>query len=488
MLRQPPIAKPAMPVVAAAAGAPLLLLLRPDFLDPVAACLLIATIWVALIPPFLYLNDLQRKALPLMALTCGFYIFFFALPPFIIRRQWWTAAADATGAVYGISFESITTYTAGLIFMGVGACVGCYFLVEPVLRARLPRVRLPRDYSWSRVRLILWLFAAVHIVFLYVPMLRSISSLAQAMGPFGLFAVGALFIANRQQRMHDVEKFLFFAVLIPLEVLVHVYDGLLTPILILFTFLLTLYLHYGRKIGVFLAVVVAFGLYTFPVLKLSNVFIVDEAVTGMQRVSDKISAIGVAATLFSGSSDERAALLGGDKNVVAPLVRRFALTVLLQYSVDQSPATIPYLKGETLNNLVTNLVPRVFWPDKPQEMMGQWFGHKYRILQPLDRSTSINLPWLVEFYINFGLLGVVLGMAAVGILLATLEAVFLQPDRSEIEIVAGWALVLRLSYPESNLSLMLGGFITQAVFLFVLLYVTLRLFGRAAPGSRDSPG
>lgn len=469
------LSKRTAPILVLMAAAPLLLLLRPDFLEPLAAYLFIAVIWVSLIPPFFYLRDLPERALPLMPLSCGFYIIFFAIPPFIIERRWWSAAADATGSLYGLHFESITALTAGLVLAGVTALIAAYCFAEPVLRSRLWRLRLPRDVSSFRLRIILWALAGAHIIFLYTPAARSAGPLVQAMSPIGLFAVGMLFMVGLRGQMHDAERVFFWIVLIPLEALIHVYEGLLTPILILFTFLLTLYLHFFRKLSILLAVVVLFGLYIFPVLKLSNIFIIDEAATGMGRISDKVSAIGLAATFFSDPSNSRVVVAGMDKNVVAPVVRRLALVVVLQYCVDQTPVVIPYLKGETLRNLATNLIPRVLWKDKPTEMMGQWFGHRYQILQPADRITSINLPWLIEFYINFGPIGIVLGMAAVGLLLAVLEVIFLQPGASLLESVAGWALVFRLSYPESNMSLMFGGLVTQVVFLCVMIYVLLRL-------------
>jgi NhaP-type Na+/H+ and K+/H+ antiporter len=115
------------------------------------------------------------------------------------------------------------------------------------------------------------------------------------------------------------------------------------------------------------------------------------------------------------------------------------------------------------------------WKDKPVETLGQWFGHKYRILDPEDAITSINLPWIVEFYVNFGPLGVVIGMAAVGALMALLEQFFLQPGMTEVEVIAGWALLFRLFYQESNVSLMVGGLLPQMIFLGVLLFIALRL-------------
>ncbi len=474
---------PAALVFAAGLAAPALLLVRPDFVEPVAAWLFVASVWAGLVIAYLYLRDPLRPPLPFLPLTGFFYIIFFALPPFVISREWWSNGGTIEEPS-GIFFETITSKTALLVLIGLLMLAAGYYAGRPLVR-RAPRYRLPVAVSWPRLRILLWLCAAMHLTYLYLPAARAMSPVGQAMAPIGLFAIGLLFVAWYRGQLRDVEKIIYWAVLIPFEFLIHVYEGLITPIILLFLFLITLYWYLSRKIGVILTLVLFAALYIFPILKLSNVFIVQDSPTVASRVSDKMGAIGLAALLFSAQGQEEGSAVAG-KNVAPPLLRRLALVVVLQFCVDQTPERVAYLKGETFKNLLTNLVPRVFWPNKPTEVMGQWFGHTYRILHPGDRVTSINLPWIVEFYINFGPLGVAVGMGLVGVLLALLERMLLQPEMSELEIVTGWALIFRLFYQESNLSLMLGGFITQAVFFLGFVWIAIRLFCRPS-GTRVSP-
>jgi hypothetical protein len=470
-------------VILAAVAAPGLLAVRPAFVEPAAAYLFVAAIWVGLLATYLYLRDPDRAPLPLLPLTAFFYIIFFALPPFLIAREWWSRGGTVDEP-RGVVFESITTETAALVLVGLGMLVVGYHALRPLLRA-VPYFRAPRDLSWLRLRIILWSFAAAHLLYLYLPAARGISSLAQAMAPIGLFTLGLLFIAWYRGHLRDSEKIVYWTILVPLEFLIHVYEGLITPIILLFLFLITLYWYVSHKAGVILTLVLCAALYIFPVLKLSNVFIVESSPSVASRVSDKMDAIGLAALLFSTS--ERDAESGSRKNVIPPLLRRLSLVVLLQYCVDQTPERVPYLEGATLNNLATNLVPRVFWPEKPTEVMGQWVGHTYGILEPADHITSINLPWLVEFYINFGIPGVILGMAAAGALLALLEGVLLRAAMTDVEIVSGWALLFRFFYQESNISLMLGGFLTQAVFFLGFIWIVVRFFARSPATSVTPP-
>jgi hypothetical protein len=70
--------------------------------------------------------------------------------------------------------------------------------------------------------------------------------------------------------------------------------------------------------------------------------------------------------------------------------------------IEETPARVPYWKGETYFSLLLKPIPRAFWPDKPMEVTGQEFGHRYGFLHALDDTTSYNLPQLVEMYANFG--------------------------------------------------------------------------------------
>jgi hypothetical protein len=466
-------------ILSAAAAAPGLLAMRADFVDPLAAWIFIAAIWVGLALAYFYLRDPQRPPLPLLPLTGFYYVIFFALPPFLIERQWWTRAGPVEQPT-GIAFERITTETAILVLTAILALALGYYGARRVVGA-IPSLRFARPVSWLRVRILLWLCATAYIFYLYLPAVRSSSSLSQAMTPIGLFAIGALLVAWHRGHLSDGEKIAYGALLVPLAFMFHVYDGLITPIILLFLFLLTLYWYASRRAGVVLALAICAALYIFPVLKLSNVFIVENSPAVASRVSDKLDAISVAARLFSRDSWQKEAVPIAKKNIGPPLVRRLALVVLLQYCVDRTPASIPYLHGATLTNLLTNPVPRILWPNKPAEVMGQWFGHHYRILGEDDTVTSINLPWLVEFYINFGPLGVVIGMTIVGAFLVLLEHVLLNAAMTDLEIVAGWALVFRLFYQESNLSLMLGGLISQAIFFLCFIWLAVRLFCRPTP-------
>lgn len=459
----------ALPILVAAAMAPLLLFARPDFVEPLAAMLFVAAIWVALVPAYLTIARRDRVQLPFLALTCLVYIVFFALPPFFIERGWWTLGNPTNGMEFGVVFERITAFTAGLALGAVVMLVSGYYLTRRYLPSSLPVLMLPPAPATRQTSALLWGLALAYLLYLNTPELRASSTLAQAVAPLGYFALGALFVRVLRGAASRWEAAIYWALLLPLLIMSQLREGLITPAILCVAFLLGLFWYVRRRLLPILVVAICCVFLAFPVMKSPA------AIIGALEPVKSV----VLRALGKEQSSSAEVNARPATEILTPILRRISLVVLLQYCVDMTPERIPFLKGETLRNLLTNPVPRVFWPGKPPETLGQWFGHKYLILAPDDLGTSINVPWLVEFYVNFGLVGVLLGMAAVGALLAALEAVLLAPGMSDLAIVAGWSLIFRLFYQESNVSLMLGGLPAQILFLLAFLHVALRLVARA---------
>jgi hypothetical protein len=156
--------------------------------------------------------------------------------------------------------------------------------------------------------------------------------------------------------------------------------------------------------------------------------------------------------------------------------------------VRRTPRQVPYWNGQTYMSLVGAAVPRILWPNKPTKQLGQAFGHRYGYLGENDRSTSINLPYFVEFYCNFGELGVVLGMLLVGWLYAKLEQRLNSVGQSTLVSVCGIVLLVPLLNIESDFSLIFGGLLLNGVALWAVLRVVARASldtSRARQRTRD---
>jgi hypothetical protein len=142
--------------------------------------------------------------------------------------------------------------------------------------------------------------------------------------------------------------------------------------------------------------------------------------------------------------------------------------------VERTPEPIPYWGGETYAYFLASLVPRALWPEKPGAAFGNDFGHRYDILASGVYDTSINLPWMVEFYVNFGPWAMLAGMALVGLALRVLVQKLNNPAANDCEYVLGLTLCFQLFWAESNLAIMWGGLLQTSIALYVVLTVAAR--------------
>src|SRR5262249_13648811 len=116
---------------------------------------------------------------------------------------------------------------------------------------------------------------------------------------------------------------------------------------------------------------------------------------------------------------------------------------------------------------------KMLYPGKPPEDGGQAFPHRYGFINPSDVSTSYNLAQLLEAYINFGISGLIVIMALIGMFYRVGQGVFVQP-RMELGAVIGVCyMTLGWVNIESNASLVLAGVMWEIAYLVAVHLVVL---------------
>lgn len=135
---------------------------------------------------------------------------------------------------------------------------------------------------------------------------------------------------------------------------------------------------------------------------------------------------------------------------------------------EQTPGSIPYALGSTLEPAFYVWIPRILWPGKPLAELGNSWAHRYGLLSPDDTVTSLNLPWLVEFYINFGSFGVILGMLFVGVLYSFLLRLLISRTNDVLAFAIALGVLSQRWYAESNFVLMWGS-VAQGILALVVL-------------------
>jgi hypothetical protein len=90
--------------------------------------------------------------------------------------------------------------------------------------------------------------------------------------------------------------------------------------------------------------------------------------------------------------------------------------------VTKAGKDVPYQYGYTLSPMLTWVIPRFIWADKPDVQTGQVVNKVFQISEQED--TYISPSHLGELYWNFGWYGVCVGMFSIGLLLGFIGARF----------------------------------------------------------------
>ena len=135
-----------------------------------------------------------------------------------------------------------------------------------------------------------------------------------------------------------------------------------------------------------------------------------------------------------------------------------------------SPEKIPYWEGYSYKILITKFVPRIFWENKPSDTLGNEFGVRYKVLFDHNTTTSWNMPVLNEFYVNFGIIGIVLGMFFLGAIYNLITLNLNYSHRNYLFLVS-FITLYPLFYLESHLSLTFGAVVQTFLFLYLLIFL-----------------
>lgn len=159
--------------------------------------------------------------------------------------------------------------------------------------------------------------------------------------------------------------------------------------------------------------------------------------------------------------------------------------VVLSRVIRLTPSLVPPMEGKTYADIPRFLVPRFIDPDKPQRDMGQFFGHRYGFLNHRDLKTSVNLPQVVEAYMNHLDWGV-FWLLITGGLYAILQALVLRAEGHLLFEPAALSLGMVVFSQEMELSAVLVGVLQKFLMLAAILWFAQRYMGLRASCSDDS--
>lgn len=135
-----------------------------------------------------------------------------------------------------------------------------------------------------------------------------------------------------------------------------------------------------------------------------------------------------------------------------------------------SPEKISYWDGYSYKILATKIIPRIFWENKPSDNLGNEFGVRYGVLDEKNYTTSWNMPVLNELYVNFGIIGIAVGMFFLGIVY-NLVSLTLNYNYKNYLFIISFITLYPLFYLESHLSITFGAVPQTFLFLYIYIYL-----------------
>jgi hypothetical protein len=134
--------------------------------------------------------------------------------------------------------------------------------------------------------------------------------------------------------------------------------------------------------------------------------------------------------------------------------------------IRDTPSSQPYLYGKSYWPLLTKWIPRALWPGKPMEEYGNSWAKEYGFLNENDTTTSFNLPWLPEMYMNFGPAGIIGIMFSLGVFYHFLWKRIMEQPTRPAECAVAIMFAHSLVFVETNFSLQFGGIIILTILLW----------------------
>lgn len=163
-------------------------------------------------------------------------------------------------------------------------------------------------------------------------------------------------------------------------------------------------------------------------------------------------------------------------SAVVATLGRFNHLEWFAWVVSQTPDSIPYLEGYSYSDLYLFFIPRFFWPDKPTNLeKANYIAVRYGWLDDSQVGQTAVTPGLMdEAFINFGIYGVIIGMAIIGILFRLLSTAMNDPRAGKGWQLALVALLCMKWMPIATAASYFGGFFQPMIMILIMCFPARR--------------
>ena len=414
-------------------------------------------------------RKVQQNDFGFFPLVLFVYVLFFPLPIFTL--QWYNYREPMTpGSVGDANLEKALF----LILIGViGLVFGYYYPGHEAVRVRLPGIRL----NWTNPKVVRRVSIAIGalsvIAFAITTQFRldaSVQAWVNLPNDFIFLATIALFVLQLQGRLGLTSTVFLWGFLVPARLMLGMAQGVFALGMAVVVGLVVTYTTMRKRVPwAFLGV----GMAAFCVLQpvkgaMRQQVFIGGWVNPEMDTSDKLQSL---SELPWRGLDALNGL--GLPRMISISSMRLADAVLFAHVISYTPDEIPYWEGESYSPFITMLIPRFLYPEKPMYLPGNVSGHRYDLIPPNDYVTSINMPQLVEFYVNFGPLALALGGILIGVLYRTINDLLMEPAYLG-SLVAGIFILARLSDIENSVIWVFGANLLMGTIVIVLFHAAIR--------------
>jgi len=414
----------------------------PDFTVRVFASLIVATVAV---PVWLWKVGLDRT-FPLMPFLCTLYALMYGVPVFLLHRY---SAGEFNSAPIGPQYiaQAVEYAWLGMLLILAGYYGPLHSLFAPIM----PRFNLRwRDIRSVRTAAILFSIIGVVVAIIGVRVPVSFAQLWGYFANLSLVGIAILFILQLIGRLDRRAMLLLWIVIIPAPSLAAVARGGVGGAAGFGLLLIVVYAAVTHRIPwTLLAAGTLAGLIVRSVETPYRLATWSGPLSDVSEVEklEYFGELAYRATIGGAVRPDALIEAGGARLAVFPLFAEV---------IRDTPSHVPYWGGATYYPILFKLIPRFLYPEKPEEVTGQTFGHRYGLIDASNLGTSVNFPQTVEMYANFGLRGVLIGMFIVGLFFRLIAAMFVHPGMGMGGVVAMSVLAGLTWDIESSASMVLG--------------------------------
>ena len=156
------------------------------------------------------------------------------------------------------------------------------------------------------------------------------------------------------------------------------------------------------------------------------------------------------------------------------IIKRFDLNYNLIKTIqlhENYPEIYKFKNGNTYKPILSKIIPRKFYQDKPIENYGNVYGREYGYLSIKDNDTTINLNIIIEGFINFSYIGLIIPFLIISILFLLIYFLNSKIKNGYFNLIISSQLLLFLIIMETNTSLILGRLLyLNIIIVFIYLF------------------